>query len=102
MKKWKFGLLMGLLGLTACAPAPKVIPAATPEMAAASGVPLKTLQRGNAIYLSKCGRCHELIPPDQVKTSDWRLVVPGMCWNAGLTQADEKLVLKYVLAAKTK
>jgi len=28
------------------------------------------------------------------------LVIPGMCWNAGLTQADEALILKYVLAAK--
>jgi cytochrome c5 len=102
MKEWKCGILMTSLWLSACAPAPKVIPVATPEMAAASGVPLKTLQRGNAIYLSKCGRCHELIAPDQVKTSDWRLLVPGMCWNAGLTQADEKEILKYVLAAKTR
>lgn len=75
---------------------------ASAEMAARSGVPLATLQRGNAVYLSQCGRCHELIPPDQVKTADWHLVMPGMCWNAGLSKADEALALKYVLAASKK
>jgi hypothetical protein len=71
-------------------------------MALAVGVPLGTLRRGHGAYLTQCGGCHELIPPDNVETADWKLVMPGMCWNAGLSQADEKLVLKYVLAAKQK
>ncbi len=75
---------------------------ASAEMAARSGVPLATLQQGNSVYLSQCGQCHELIPPDKVEVADWRLVVPGMCWNAGLNPGDEALVLKYVLAAKQK
>jgi hypothetical protein len=88
--------------IAGCTMGPRPIPVADARMAEASGVPLETLRRGNAVYSSQCGRCHHLIPPDAVKTSDWHLVVPGMCWNAGLTQADEALILKYVLAAKKK
>jgi len=71
-------------------------------MAEAHGVRLEVLQRGHGLYLTQCGSCHELIAPDQVEISDWHLVVPGMCWNAGLTRGDEALILKYVLAAKSK
>ena len=70
-------------------------------MANASGIPLETLRQGHGVYLTQCGSCHELVHPDRVKTSDWHLLVPGMCWNAGLTKADEALVLRYVLAARS-
>lgn len=83
-----------------CAHGPEAIPAVTPAMAARSGIPLETLQRGNALYIAECGRCHELEPPARVKTSDWRLVLPGMCWNAGLSRANETLILKYILATR--
>ena len=98
MKRWMGGWLA--VSLAGCTTGPQPVPAASAEMAARSGIPLKTLQQGNAVYLSQCGRCHELIPPDEVKTDDWHLVMPGMCWNAGLSRADEALVMKYVLAAK--
>jgi hypothetical protein len=42
-----------------------------------------------------------LVKPESLKVADWRLVMPGMCWNAGLARADEALLLKYVLAAKS-
>jgi cytochrome c5 len=75
-------------------------PVPTAAMAAASGIPLETLRQGHGVYLTQCGGCHELVPPNAVKTSDWHIVMPGMCWNAGLTKADEALAMKYVLAAK--
>jgi len=87
--------------LLGCA-ASKSPPVPTAAMAAAGGVPLKTLQQGHAVYLTQCGGCHELIAPDALEISDWHLVMPGMCWNAGLTRADEALALKYVLAAKSR
>lgn len=95
-------LAVGVLGLAGCAPLCQSIPVADEAMAARSGVPLADLRTGYEVYLSQCGRCHELIPPASVKTEDWHLVMPGMCWNAGLTRADEALVTKYVLAAKSR
>ena len=88
--------------ISGCAQQAEVIPMADRRMAEKSGVPLAELQKGNALYVSKCGRCHELIAPDQVKTDDWKLVLPGMCWNAGLEEADEKMLMKYILAAKSR
>jgi len=71
------------------------------EMSKISGVPIERLQRGHGVYLTQCGQCHELVKPESLKVTDWRLVMPGMCWNAGLTRADEALLLEYVLAAKS-
>jgi hypothetical protein len=71
------------------------------EMSKISGVPIDRLQRGHGVYLTQCGQCHELVKPVSLKVADWCLVMPGMCWNAGLTRADEALLLEYVLAAKS-
>lgn len=98
MRRWICGWIGLLVG--ACAPGRVSAPDVTAEMAMRSGEPRESLDRGRTVYLAQCGRCHELIVPDAVKTSDWKLVVPGMCWNAGLSAADEKAVLSYVLAAK--
>ncbi len=75
------------------------IPEADGAMAARSGMPITDLRRGHAVYLSQCGRCHEPVPPAQLEAADWKLVLPGMCWNAGLSKADEAAVTKYVKAA---
>jgi cytochrome c5 len=88
--------------VSGCAQQAAVVPVMDSRMAEASGVPLVDLRRGNALYVSKCGRCHELIAPKEVKTADWHLVLPGMCWNAGLEEADEKQIMKYILAAKSR
>lgn len=71
------------------------------EMSRLSGVPLEKLQRGHGIYLTQCGQCHDLVKPESLNVADWRVVMPGMCWSAGLTRADEALLLEYVLAAKS-
>jgi hypothetical protein len=98
MRRWFSGGLV--IFIAGCTMGTRPIPVADAGMAERSGVPLETLERGNAAYLTQCGQCHRLVHPDSLKTSDWHLVVPGMCWNAGLTQADEAVILKYVLAAK--
>lgn len=95
-------LAVGAVVLAGCSPLRQPIPVADEAMAARTGVPLSDLRKGNAVYLAQCGRCHELIPPASLKTDDWHLVMPGMCWNAGLTRADEALITKYVLAAKSR
>jgi cytochrome c5 len=98
--RWSSGLLV--IMISGCAQQVAVVPLADTRMAESSGVPLAELRKGHALYVSKCGRCHELIAPDQVKTADWHLVLPGMCWNAGLEEADEKQIMKYILAAKSR
>lgn len=94
-----FGLAVMAGVLVGCVPGHVRIPAAGEAMAVRSGVALAELGKGRALYLAQCGRCHEPIPPSEVKTADWHLVLPGMCWNAGISKADEKSVTQYVLAA---
>jgi mono/diheme cytochrome c family protein len=76
------------------------IPVPDTAMAAGSGDSLETLQRGHAVYVTQCGRCHEPMMPSKVSDEDWHVVVPGMAWNAGISKSDEAAVLKYIHAAR--
>jgi hypothetical protein len=87
-----------LLLLPGCATKTAPVPDAT--MAGRSGTKLDTLQRGHAVYMAQCGRCHEPILPADVSRDDWHVVVPGMSWNAGISEADEQALTAYILAAK--
>ncbi len=49
----------------------------------------------------KCDECHTHLLPDEVSAADWHIVVPGMAWNARITPADEKDLLKHLIAAKS-
>lgn len=71
------------------------------RLAAQSGVPQELLQRGHAVYLMQCGRCHDLVLPDDVTRADWHVVLPGMAWNAGLAPADQEAVMAYIMATTT-
>lgn len=75
-------------------------PAPDAMMAAASGEELATLTRGHGVYMSQCTRCHEAKMPSAVSGEDWHIVVPGMAWNASISEADEKAVLAYILAVR--
>ena len=91
-------VVLPCLLLAACATRTAPIPDAA--MATRSGVSHETLQRGHAVYLAHCSRCHETIRPADVSTDDWHVVVPGMAWNAGISEADETALTAYLLAAK--
>jgi hypothetical protein len=97
----RWGIFALLFATTACYSLSKSESVAFTKMSKISGVPVERLQRGHGIYLTQCGQCHELVKPGDLKVADWRLVMPGMCWNAGLTRADEVLLLEYVLAARS-
>ena len=97
----KWGAAGLVFATSACLSLSKSASSAMEEMSKISGVPIDRLQRGHGVYLTQCGQCHELVKPESLKVADWRLVMPGMCWNAGLTRADESLLLEYVLAAKS-
>lgn len=99
MKSIPWMLVVGISLLASCA-GPKQPPIPSAEMSTRSGKSLATLQRGHAVYLAQCTRCHEAKQPQNISREDWHVVVPGMAWNAGISKADEKAVLAYLLAAK--
>jgi mono/diheme cytochrome c family protein len=78
----------------------KQIPTPDAAMAAESRQSLETLQRGHGVYLAQCGRCHKPMMPSKFSSTDWHIVVPGMAWNAGISEADEDAVMKYIHAAR--
>ena len=71
-------------------------------MAIRSKTSLWTLQTGHGVYMRKCGECHTHLLPDEITSKDWHIIVPGMAWNAGITPVEEKALLKYIIAARTK
>ena len=83
---------------TSCATT-KTAPIPDAAMASRSKVSVRTLQKGHAVYLAHCGRCHEHILPKDVSREDWHVVAPGMAWNAGISAADEKALTAYLMAA---
>lgn len=94
-----FSVIVAAVIFSGCSPAP-VIPMPDSAMAAKSGQELKTLQKGYGVYVPQCSRCHEPMMPSKVSEADWHIVTPSMAWNAGISEADEAAVLKYILAAK--
>jgi cytochrome c5 len=108
MKLITISTILSLVSLTACSmfqPSPRKVsqdaPIPNEDMAKSSKVSLETLQTGHGVYMRKCGECHTHLLPNEVSTADWHIVVPGMAWNAGITPADEKALLKYLIAAKS-
>ena len=97
MKKPALALLVAVVA--GCTPAP-VIPVPDAAMAGKSGDDLAVLQKGYGVYMAQCSRCHEPMMPSKVSDEDWHVVTPGMAWNAGISEADEAAVLRYILAAK--
>ena len=91
--------LLAVFALAACA-AQKGVPVPTAAMAAKSGSDLAVLQKGYGVYMAQCTRCHEPMMPSEVSKDDWHIVTPGMAWNAGISEAEEDAVLKYILAAR--
>jgi hypothetical protein len=97
MKSPALALLIAIVA--GCAPAP-IIPVPDNAMATKSGEKLLILQKGYGVYMAQCSRCHEPMMLTKVSETDWHIVTPGMAWNAGISEADEAAVLKYILAAK--
>ena len=91
--------LIGIAAAMAACAGPDVPPEPTQELSANSGVNLATLRRGHGVYLTQCGSCHHLYHPKKFKPEDWKLVVPGMCWNAGVSRADQAALMTYLDAA---
>jgi cytochrome c5 len=98
MKRVLFGL-MGVM-LAGCALQQELPPAPDEAMVKSSGSSAVTLQRGRAAYVSECARCHEAKMPDAITDEDWHVILPGMAWNAGMSEGDEDAVEAYIKAVK--
>ncbi len=91
---------IALSAITACTGHKSDDPfAPTKAMAQASGKPIEDLGKGHAIFKRQCTQCHEQLIPNEIPSKEWRHIVPGMAWNAGLSKEEEHLVTEYVLAA---
>ena len=88
-----------LLAASGCAVSSK-IPEPTAAMVEKSGYGLEKLKQGRKVYMTECARCHEPMMPSEIAEGDWHVIVPGMAWNAGISEADEDAVLEYIMAAR--
>lgn len=70
-------------------------------MSKRTGVPIKDLHTGFSVFVFRCATCHEYKYPDDLSKSDWHKVVPGMAWNARISDVEEEALLKYLIASKS-
>jgi cytochrome c5 len=98
MKTMMLGLMV--VALAGCAIQQDLPPVPDEAMVKASGTSAVTLQRGRAVYVSDCARCHEAKMPDDITVEDWHVILPGMAWNAGISEADEDAVEAYIKAVQ--
>ncbi|MFC7338939.1 hypothetical protein ACFQY0_17210 [Haloferula chungangensis] len=93
-------LMLGFIGalLAACATERNGPSVPDEAMVDASGESAVTLQRGRAVYMSDCARCHDAKMPKEISSEDWHVILPGMAWNAGISKADEDAVEAYIKA----
>jgi mono/diheme cytochrome c family protein len=61
-------------------------------------VTAESLEHGRQLFLGHCNRCHSY--PDRTKFTEEQLrsIVPRMASKAELSQADGKVILKFLLA----
>lgn len=86
--------IIAILG--ACAGAD--IPAPTAIDAKRSSVALDRLERGRAVYLDKCTRCHTAIAPREYTRDEWPGHVDEMTDRSKISQVEKELILAYLTA----
>jgi len=61
------------------------------------GTTLTNLNAGEATYIKSCNKCHGYKKPQSKKAEKWEKIIPKMAKKAKLNQADESLLLKFVI-----
>lgn len=88
------GLLLVAVLTGACAgadiPTPSVIDANR------SGIALGRLERGRAVYLEKCTRCHSPVAPRDYSSNEWPGRVDEMTDRSKISQDEKQLILTYL------
>ena len=62
-----------------------------------SGTTVEQLQKGYSLYIGKCGGCHYLHKPTEMKEEDWMKILPDMSHDAKLTAEQYDLVVRYII-----
>lgn len=66
------------------------------ESQVTSGVSIKDLLDGRALYISKCGNCHSLVVPEKYTAKDWNFWINKMEPKAKITPREKDLILGYL------
>lgn len=88
-------ILFAAVLLCACTPA-LYIPSMTD--ASRTGVSTDSLMIGRTLYTNHCGSCHNLHLPEQYTQKHWEKEMPEMKLKAKITDAEAKLIAKFVMA----
>ena len=57
---------------------------------------IEELQKGRAIYVSKCNSCHTLRLPEKYTKTEWIAHLDKMAPRAKITDEEKRLILAYV------
>jgi cytochrome c5 len=112
MKKYSVFIIVGLIALSGCFGAKKVVEAKSSEESALSkaqakfpGYTLEQFEDGKNLYETNCNKCHALKTPKNYSEEEWAKLVPSMSKKANdkkgsdLTEEDQILIYNYVIAA---
>lgn len=100
-------LMLPLLFTASCYPATGAAPgpvAAPAAEAASSRWPDTTpdsLERGRQLLLANCNRCHGYPDLEKIDDSRWPAIVKRMGHKAHLPDADQELVLRFILVERS-
>ena len=61
---------------------------------------LGSLEAGRSLFLGNCNRCHGYPIPSAYSEERWRKIVPWMGGKAGLSDAEQENVLRFLLARR--
>jgi hypothetical protein len=66
-------------------------PVPSPAMARRHSASWESISLGHAVYMRKCGECHEHLLPDEVASEDWSDHVTEMAQKSGISPEDNPL-----------
>jgi hypothetical protein len=53
--------------------------------------------KGETLYKNKCSGCHRLYDKNEFSKEEWKIKLPEMSVNAGLTNEEERDILNYLI-----
>jgi mono/diheme cytochrome c family protein len=102
--RWRPGAFLSgclLLGIMGCASLEKRAPLVTPSLtsvAKARGVGPDTLDRGRALYVGRCARCHQPVGVNSRSRRQWQAILPRMADQAKLGDDEFRDLEAYIEA----
>ncbi|HLP04320.1 MAG TPA: hypothetical protein VK152_02720 [Paludibacter sp.] len=66
----------------------------------ASNANMEELQKGRALYVSKCSSCHTLYLPEKYNKAGWAKWMDSMAPKAKITDREKELIQAYLTKGK--